>query len=614
MEQSEVNSWAEALDQFWCPQQAGDTIVLSLEKCVLEDIAKLAGFEFLSPDEAKRSFCEAVCKYVNGRSRPWSPEPLSNNHPPRFLLLIAAQVYAAAQMDDDPDQCYTNRAYYVQLEALVGHKAKGANYAANHGEDHQRLWRERLLEWADEKNGEVHLPDDRDGPTRHVQLPRSQSALRVADIKELPRFFQRCGFKPGVNVDASEVEARLCSLRENPAVFPQPFTRGVLRDELRFPIACRQVVQALGAWDGRWQIPESGRRNSQNARRERCWLAISSSRGWLIIKCGIELTTSRQVSSEEFSQLLAGGAIDVGVKLAVHHGLSIFRYDADDLAFENVDCVEPGDRCLITATSSSWHAAERLLRDTGIAQLERTFRSSQNADDEYQGTILEGIPSGCRLIELTIADALPEREQVGEDWSKFLRSPVPRLIPSGGLRFGKKHVWMVGAGPFIRIVGNRSPRSVSVDGIHIPLDNRTFQHEMLSSIGDHHVSAIIDGHEASCRFQVRDAVVNTEPTAPLLAWTFCDQEWPWFELIPQNKEGGKNGVRVLGVHLWGADVERPAASAEIGDRLDAIRLLAYRDRVPHSTQRNERAAHPLTRQLQRWAIVQTKASKKVNSE
>jgi hypothetical protein len=614
MEQSEVNSWAEALDQFWTPQQAGSTIVLSLETCVLEDIAKLAGFEFSSPDEAKRSFCQAVWKYVNGQSRPWDPELLSKNHPPRFLLLIAAQVYAASQMDDDPSQGYTSSAYYVQLEAIVGHNAMGANYAADHGEDHQRLWRERLLEWARGKNGLVHLPDDRNGPGRHVQLPRSQSALRVADIKELPRFFQHCGFKPGVNVDAREVEARLRSLRDNPAVFPQPFTRRVLKDELRFPIACRQVVQALGAWDGRWQIPESGRRNGRNTPRESCWLAISISKGRLITKCGIELTKSRRVTTDEFDRLLAGEAIDGGVTLIVHDGLAVFQHDADDLAFKNVDCVEPGNRCLIAATSSSWHAAERLLRDTEIAQLERTFRSSQDADDEYQETVLEGIPSGCRLIKLTIADALPDREQVGEDWSKFLRSPVPRLIPSGGLRFGKKHVWMVGAGPFIRIVGNRSPKSVSVDGIHMPLDNRTFQHELLSSIGDHHVSAIIDGHEASCRFQVRDTVVNTEPTAPLRAWTFCDQEWPSFELISQNKEGGKNRVHVLGVHLWGADVERPAASTEIGDRLEAIRLLAYRDRVPHSTQRNERAVHPLTRQLQRRAIVLKKANEKVDTE
>ncbi len=489
-----------------------------------------------------------------------------------------------------------------------------ANYAADHGDDHQRLWRERLLEWANGKNGQVHLPDDRNGSGRHVQLPRSQAALRLSEIKALPRFFQRCGFRPGKSADANEVEARLRSLRHDPAVFPHAFTRIVLKDELRFPVACRQVIQALNAWDGRWQIPVASRRSEKHISREDCWLAISLSRGRLISKCGTDLATSRLVSTDELCRLFEGETIDGEMKLTVHDDLSMFRYNTDDLAFKNSDCVEPGDRCLLAATPRALITAQRLLQDATIVQKDRSFHSVDDGVDTYDGIALEGIPAGCQLLEITIENTLPHPEFVSEGWSKFLRTPAPRLVPSGGLRISKKRVWMVGAGPYIRVVGNRLPGSIIVDGVTSSLAGRTFPHDLFSDYGDHHVSAVIDGQETTCHFRIRDSLASAASTDPVGAWVFRDHKWPQFETIIPSEDGEEVGVRISGVQIWGDDADPSAKDTDDKDRLEAIRLLAYRARVSNGGGHNEPAEHPITRQLQRRAVVQALRSRKAGAE
>ena len=164
----------------------------------LSPVPKLAGKAFPSVEEAETDFLHAVRTYLDGkRARPWHPEPLSPNIPPRFLLQIAVQVYAASKMADDPEENFTETAYYPQLERLIGDLGAKERFNLNdQGQNHQLLWRERLPEWAKQKNLTIELPEDRSGAGRHVRLPKSQAVLRIGDLVRLPMFFRRSGLKP----------------------------------------------------------------------------------------------------------------------------------------------------------------------------------------------------------------------------------------------------------------------------------------------------------------------------------------------------------------------------------------------------------------------------------
>lgn len=149
----EQNSWANALDKFWGNLEPGSRALLMFEPSLLMDVADLAGLDFETVEAAETSFLQTVRTYIRGKARgPWDAEPYRPGTPPRFLLQIAVQVYAASKMADAPDGHHTSAAYYVQLEELVGDSGAKKRFNANdQGEYHQTLWRRRLVEWAKQK-------------------------------------------------------------------------------------------------------------------------------------------------------------------------------------------------------------------------------------------------------------------------------------------------------------------------------------------------------------------------------------------------------------------------------------------------------------------------------
>ena len=129
------------------------------------------------------------------------------------------------------------------------------------GQNHQLLWRERLPEWAKQKNLTIELPEDRSGAGRHVRLPKSQAVLRIGDLVRLPMFFRRSGLKPfdsDTNNPSDDdqlafVVPYLRLYRNDGQLFSR-WAREVLNDEQKFPIAVAQVQETLRQWDGRLHI------------------------------------------------------------------------------------------------------------------------------------------------------------------------------------------------------------------------------------------------------------------------------------------------------------------------------------------------------------------------
>ena len=113
------NEWANAIDSYWGASKARSRVIMMLEPVLLREIARIRGFEFSTKEDAEADFLNAILNYLSGKASAWSPEPLHPDTPPRFLLQIAVQVYAASKMADDPNGEFTEAAYYIQLKKLV---------------------------------------------------------------------------------------------------------------------------------------------------------------------------------------------------------------------------------------------------------------------------------------------------------------------------------------------------------------------------------------------------------------------------------------------------------------------------------------------------------------
>lgn len=144
------------------------------------------------------------------------------------------------------------------------------------------------------------------------------------------------------------------------------------------------------------------------------------------------------------------------------------RFDADDVAFKQVSSVEPGDRCLFAANENQYGVIDllqKLVATTSIVKNAQWYLAE--AEDDIQVLALDGIPDTCMMVEFQVVDPLPYHEWVDSDWRPFLKSPVAQFVPTGGLRFGREWNWVVGAGPSIRIVGNRLPKTIEIAGFEV---------------------------------------------------------------------------------------------------------------------------------------------------
>jgi hypothetical protein len=192
-------------------------------------------------------------------------------------------------------------------------------------------------------------------------------------------------------------------------------------------------------------------------------------------------------------------------------------------------------------------------------------------EDETDGeTIpLRGLPENSIFASFEVVDPLPYRDWVNPIWHRFLKSPRPMLVPTGGLRFGRKKNWVEGVGPNIRIVGTRLPGSITIDDQEVKVVERVVTHNKLSDPGEHFVRAMIDRTACECRILVSRPLEPTVLVESERRWRFAAREIPSWVTIDE----GENSL--IGMHYRIARNESTTqvVMSPIEERLAAIRAL-----------------------------------------
>lgn len=592
------NSWANALDQFWGDPEWGGRALFMLEPTLLMHVAELGGEEFDSVDDAEADFLRAVNVYLRGKAAgPWYPEPYRPGTPPRFLLQAAVQVYAASKMADAADGDYTDRAYYVQLEHLVGDAGARERFnVSDQGDYHQDLWRVRLNEWAQGKGLKLELPPNKSGAGRHVQLPKSQAALRVGDLERLPLFFSRCGFRP-VDEDAPKAMlAQVETVRDHLQRFRNDYlcftswAQRVLGDDRKFPIAAIQVEEALKTWDGRLHLRDAGLRKTKRSRPDHwVWISILSRRQTLRVVAGTSTATGKSIDTESLGTLLENSPVGEA-HLDMRDGLAVFRYEEEENAFKQSEFLEAGDRALLIAGPNAWDSLSRILDEETIYRDAVVYTA--DSSDEFDQ--LDGIPNGCCVTELRVVDRLPRLEDIREHWLQFLRTPRSGLWLGGGLRMDRKERWIAGAGPYLKISGGHLPTYIKVDGQRVNISERIVRLDQFSMPGKHEIRAAFDGHLFVKQFSVGLPKSSISQDFPSRCWQFATDEWPVFNATDSEEFDVARSPRLSGVRGESLVARQASPQPECNDRLVSIRLLAG---LPLKEPSAMQSQHPLVRHL-----------------
>lgn len=592
------NGWAKALDRFWGDPEWGGLALFMLEPMLLMHVAELGGEEFDSVDDAEADFLRAVNIYLRGKAAgPWYPEPYRPGTPPRFLLQVAVQVYAASQMADASDGNYTEEAYYVQLEHLVGEAGACRRFNVNdQGEFHQDLWTVRLEEWAQDKRLKLELPPKKKGKGRHVQFPKSQAALRVGDLERLPLFFARCRFRPLDEDDPKTMLAQVESVRDRLRSFQNDsrcftsWAQRVLGDERKFPIATIQVERALRTWDGRLYLRDAGLRKTKRSRPDHwVWVSILSRRHTLRVVAGTSTATGKSIDTESLGALLENSPVGEA-HLDIRDGLAVFRYEEEENAFKQSDFLEAGDRAMFIAGPNALDSLSRILDEETIYR-DATVYTADASDDFDQ---LDGIPNGCCVTELHIVDRLPRLDDIREHWLQFLRTPRSGLWLGGGLRMDRKERWIAGAGPYLKISGGHLPTYIKVDGQRVNISERIVRLDHFSTPGKHEIRATFDGQLFVKQFSVGLPKSSIVQGFPSRCWQFADEQWPVFGATDSEESDVARSPRLSGVRGANLVARQASPHPECNDRLVSIRLLAG---LPLKELSAMRSQHPLVRHL-----------------
>jgi hypothetical protein len=607
------DEWNLAIGRsFFLKDRADEPVYLTVDSTRLHEISELiTPSSFASVLEAADDFTAAVSRAIrlNMRSNSvWFLSPLSRlkrDKYPEFLAMLALQVLAAFDMEDDED--YSLRNYWDRLADRLNTPSSAPGRASDKSlcppyDHHQELW-EALKIWSSGERyqsgrwGRFERPDTSGVWERHIALPMSQALLRRGDLQQLPAFFEKAGLLPGEALTVAEVRCEIDALRSHRG-FANLFrghARRVFEDQ-RADAACEQVAQFLFEWDGTTSEPTPERRPVPSPLR--IWLEIrppdSHLHGGLLAE-----TASRgreRVAAVCLSTILGrfsyrvDGLPGLTKPFRPIHASRILAVDDGEYRVESRHA-RPGDQILLLIpwdAREKWDADRQAVEKPGSTTCYRPV----GRPDVSGWKPLRGLPDNWAAFRLTIRTDLP-RGWRNSPWDDILHHDT-RLRVEGGLRL-RRGVWMEGAGPALRVVGTGRPRCFWIDGKPYDMnpDGRLGPEtaEVLDQRGVHEAWLSGEGRRFRIRFRVHPARV-----APRLdlrpAWFRDGSGWPSGQRHASDASDTLCGASLLGEWL----PLQGRSDATISDERLALDLAlgasGFRHLIPEGPEMSSASEHP----------------------
>lgn len=544
----DYRDWNQAIGEwFFNPQMANKTVVFAVDSEALRH--SMGQFQqreafFGTDEEAKGDFLRAIRSQMKACEGRWLRDcntSLYKNKYPPFIGWLAAQVLAVFEIGGDASTVeQSQRAYWPTLDSLLASDDYRLNKVYS---EHQELWRDCFEYWANilQKGswGRLRLPDDDRQGLRHVRLPFSQALLRSLDILRLSSFFREARFRPRQDVSLKQLTSQVARLIEYPAYFSTHAQR-TLRDPDRTTFALQQIVDALALWDG----TETSLRSKRLTTPRHTVLSISTgpSRhlGELTIRLGDRVDhhagSPPRLTPAQIVHLLHDGqlnSIAIGGKTYLpargnsQHLLAVCDSLENKYIERSTAC--PGDRIHLLIRwrhHTDWTNRIQTVAEHGQWKL---WISSERARDcnSPEEQHLTNLPPYWCILSLKVSRTL---SVFPAPWSSLIDRKRIRFRTEGGLRLGRRRVWLAGAGPRIRVEGEAIPDFIIVDGTDCQVHDGIVATPILDRPGDHEVrspSASIADDEPVVRIRIRHpSYLGSQPFS--CKWLQTPNAWPQF--------------------------------------------------------------------------------------
>jgi hypothetical protein len=445
----------------------------------------------LTPEEASARFVDAVSTMYRDLVLPQGRDlrvlrRYGHDGLPDCAAFLALSVLAAYKMHTDEGTAAT--AYYKRLAELLRCGLSGGMPRGFDADEFEALWYFLRAWFEREHRMSIAMPGPDAGLRRYVALPLTHVPLREVDIERLPDFFDWAGYEPGEQVAIERINADLVQWTRARRPFTVSGMEAIADD--RRPAVLAQIAHELECWDGS-QTDASGTRSapvelflhwerrvpilSYLPRRPAAFPAVFND-GVHVFDAGQEgwyepVPVDAGCGNELRNGFLWTAASD-GRRMALR------RRGAEAIAMAPSEFDGPvSSRCLLLGATGAVLCSDSVLERV-LQHLDRVTNTrcapARSANVPAGWNLITGV---CPVRRMPSPDGL-EALDVADD---------VEIIPTGGLRLGRRWAWLSEAPPTLVVTGSRSAEQVKIDGdaVEVVQDGRIQDRGRLAQPGLH---------------------------------------------------------------------------------------------------------------------------------
>jgi hypothetical protein len=422
----------------------------------------------LPPDEATTRFVDAVSAMYRTCVLPHAKKlqvlrRCGEGGLPECVAFLALSVLAAYRMRTEDG--ISASAYYRRLEGLLRCGMSAGVPRGFDGDDFEGLWAFLDAWFLANHRRHIAMPSTDGEQRRFVALPLLHVPLRQVDIERLPDFFDWSGYEPGEEITTDKINSDLIQWTRARGGFTVS-GMSALRDDRR-PAVLAQIAQELECWDGsvidlqgkhvtsvevflHWQrrLPVL----SYLPRRPITFPATFND-GLHLLDAGqegwYEPVPIDDQGGPELQSGFAWEADSNGVRFVLQ------RSGAVAIAMAPSEFDGPlSHRSLLAGAPGAVLCTDSVV--DRVSQYLETVTGKR-----CKPSCAANVPAGWKLFVAVI----PVRTAKAPDGLEMLDVTTGvEIIPSGGLRLGRRWAWVMGAAPTLVVTGMEPSVPIRIDG------------------------------------------------------------------------------------------------------------------------------------------------------